>query len=136
MNKRFLRIISLCITLVLLFSLCACIKQNIQNVLIGGVEYSYSAYSDSFQVVNITLSAGKRVKIPETLMGKPVTGIRMSYRLFKLPNVVEELILPESITDIDRNVYEDCAKLVYNEYENGLYLGTESNPYFAFIKPK
>lgn len=136
MNKRFLRTISLCITLVLLFSLCGCIKQNIQNVLIGGVEYSYSAYSDSFQVVNITLSAGKRVKIPETLMGKPVTGIRMSYRLFKLPNVVEELILPESITDIDRNVYEDCAKLVYNEYENGLYLGTESNPYFAFIKPK
>lgn len=136
MNKIFLRTISLCITLVLLFSLCGCIKQNIQNVLIGGVEYSYSAYSDSFQVVNITLSAGKRVKIPETLMGKPVTGIRMSYRLFKLPNAVEELILPESITDIDRNVYEDCAKLVYNEYENGLYLGTESNPYFAFIKPK
>ena len=72
MNKIFLRTISLCITLVLLFSLCGCIKQNIQNVLIGGVEYSYSAYSDSFQVVNITLSAGKRVKIPETPLGERI----------------------------------------------------------------
>ena len=27
--------------------------------------------------------------------------------------------------------FDDCPNLIYNEYENGLYLGNESNPYYA-----
>ena len=44
------------------------------------------------------------------------------------------IILPKSITHINRNVFDRCNKLVYNEFDSALYLGTTDNPYFALIK--
>ncbi|MBO5660709.1 MAG: leucine-rich repeat domain-containing protein, partial [Bacteroidaceae bacterium] len=73
--------------------------------------------------------------------------------------LLEEIHLPDSLTHIDDNVFHDCSSLVnvripesvmyigkdafagsdavaYNEYEDGYYLGNESNPYKALIKVK
>jgi len=73
--------------------------------------------------------------------------------------LLEEIYLPDSLVHIDDNVFHDCSSLVnvripesvmyigkdvfagagavaYNEYEDGYYLGNESNPYKALIKVK
>ncbi len=41
-----------------------------------------------------------------------------------------------SVTSIGRNAFYDCKSLVYNEYDNGYYLGNEENPYVVLIKAK
>ncbi len=47
-----------------------------------------------------------------------------------------KVILPDSITSIGNNAFNGCISLKYTEFENGLYLGNEENPYFALIKAK
>lgn len=40
------------------------------------------------------------------------------------------------IEEIDSTAFNYCSKLHYNEYGNGLYLGTSSNPYIALLGTK
>ena len=46
------------------------------------------------------------------------------------------ITIPESVTSIGDGAFSKCSSLQYNEYENGLYLGNETNPYLALIKAK
>jgi hypothetical protein len=38
------------------------------------------------------------------------------------------------VTDIGYEVFSGCSKLIYNIYDNGKYLGNETNPYLVFVK--
>ena len=40
------------------------------------------------------------------------------------------------VTSIGYAAFEGCTSLQYNEYNNGLYLGSTENPYVVFIKTK
>ncbi len=40
------------------------------------------------------------------------------------------------LTGLNKGAFNDCNELVYNEYDNALYLGNSSNPYIALIKGK
>ena len=44
--------------------------------------------------------------------------------------------IPDSVTFIDEYAFDDCGNLKYNEYENGLYLGNDNNPYVVLVKAK
>ncbi len=46
------------------------------------------------------------------------------------------IYLPESVTSIGRSVFYGCTALQYNEYENALYLGNETNPYVVLVEVK
>ena len=46
------------------------------------------------------------------------------------------ITIPQSVTDIGFNAFANCTSLVYNEYDNGYYLGNEDNPYLVFVKAK
>ena len=46
---------------------------------------------------------------------------------------LSEIFLPETIISIGRNAFEGCDGLIYNKYEGGCYLGSQSNPYLALI---
>ena len=46
------------------------------------------------------------------------------------------VVIPDSVTSIGGSAFNDCNELVYNEYDNALYLGNSSNPYIALIKGK
>ena len=46
------------------------------------------------------------------------------------------IVIPNSVTIIGNNAFNNCDKLSYNENENGLYLGNESNPYFVLLDTK
>lgn len=47
---------------------------------------------------------------------------------------LETINLPASTEHIGSFAFSECSSLKLNKYENGLYLGKEGNPYFAFIR--
>ena len=46
------------------------------------------------------------------------------------------ITIPDSVTSIGEDAFFNCENLIYNEYQNGLYLGNKNNPYYALIKVK
>lgn len=46
------------------------------------------------------------------------------------------IVIPDSITSIGIYVFDRCSGLIFNEYDNGLYLGNENNPYLVLVKAK
>lgn len=129
MKKYVIKILFVIFISVLALSSCSNTKTQ------DGIEFF--AGNPAFQGVrDITVWAGKHVVIPAEYDGLPVKSLGDESR-FKIPSVYETLVLPETIEMIDRDFYENASKkLKYNEYGNGLYLGTANNPYFAFVKPK
>ncbi len=49
---------------------------------------------------------------------------------------IERISIPSSIESIGEDAFNYCYKLVYNEYDNGYYLGNEQNPYVVLIEAK
>lgn len=59
------------------------------------------------------------------------TKFIMDYAFYKC-NSLENISLPSSLVQIQDQAFSGCSSLKYNEYENGLYLGNETNKYLAF----
>lgn len=57
-----------------------------------------------------------------------------NYQFYGSP--IESVCLSRSLQTIGEEAFDNCNNLQYNEFENGLYLGNEENPYLVFIKPK
>ena len=95
------------------------------------------------------------VIIPDTIGGKPVVAIgtdafqdQLTLKSVTLPDSVtriefgaffrcvalESVNLGRGIREIDALVFSHCDKLIYNEYENGSYLGSSDNPYLALVR--
>lgn len=49
---------------------------------------------------------------------------------------LENISVPESIETIGHSIFEDAENIKYNEYDNGLYVGNETNKYTVFVKAK
>lgn len=47
---------------------------------------------------------------------------------------LKNIKIPSSVTDIGFSVFEECDKLIFNKYDNGLYLGNNENPYVILVK--
>ena len=64
-------------------------------------------------------------------------GLRyMEIGAFLNCSALKKITLPDSFLGLTRTTFEGCDALEYNEYQNGLYLGTASNPYFALVHVK
>lgn len=97
----------------------------------------------------------KEYKVANMYFGLPVTSIAPN--AFANNTTIESISLPENIKTISANAFDgctslktvslpttltsisdtafnNCTALQYNEYENALYLGNESNPYLALMK--
>lgn len=55
---------------------------------------------------------------------------------FKYCIALKEMKIPETVTKIGDYAFIHCDSLNYNEYENGYYLGNDTNPYIVFVKAK
>jgi hypothetical protein len=70
----------------------------------------------------------KSVKLP-----KSITSI--DFMAFYDCEDLTSITIQNGVTNIGIDAFTDCDK-AFNVYDNGYYLGNESNPYYAFIKAK
>ncbi len=96
----------------------------------------------------------KEINIPSIHNGEPVTIISnfgfsgcTNLTSIKIPNSITiidnnafmgcenltSIEIPESVTSIGKSAFSFCSNLNFNEYNNGLYLGNNENPYLALI---
>ena len=55
---------------------------------------------------------------------------------FRSCTSLTDIVIPNTVTSIGIAPFFECDKLKYNEYDNGMYLGNEENPYLFFVKVK
>ena len=95
------------------------------------IKYAYipngvtSIHTDAFS----DCSSIETVTIPDS-----VTSIGVA--AFKTCSSLTSIIIPDSVSFLGDYAFYDCPSLHYNEYDNALYLGNESNPYLCLIKAK
>lgn len=70
--------------------------------------------------------------IPAYYQGSPVKAIGVA-ALRDITNL-KTVILPDTMRIIGVNVFMGCNQIEYNFYGGALYLGTQTNPYFALIR--
>ncbi|MCM1160418.1 MAG: leucine-rich repeat domain-containing protein [Roseburia sp.] len=74
--------------------------------------YSYEQIEDKDEIKIIQyLAAGERVKVPEVIEGLPVTVIGRG--AFENHKETEEIILPDTIEEIQEKAFAGCEKLSY-----------------------
>lgn len=60
----------------------------------------------------------------------------INHRAFFFHENITTVSIPESVTRVGGWAFTGCNKLVYNEYDNALYLGNSENPYLCLVKEK
>lgn len=73
-----------------------------------------------------------QLTIPAYHNGLPVKKI--GNNAFRDGEALLTVILPETLTEIEKDVFDGAHDLQYNVYGGALYLGTADNPYFALIR--
>ncbi len=129
-----------------------------------GLAYTLSKDETHYLVSGLGECTDTKIVIPATYNNRPVLGIsegnsQLGAGAFEGCPTLESIVLPEgattigaaafascrnlvrvsipdSITFIQETAFNGCAALVYNEYENGKYLGNKTNPYAVLMKAK
>ena len=114
--------------------------------LIACEDSNYTATSENLVFISngdgtCSVIAGDNDKIYETThviipeespLGDKVTSI--GENAFVGYGNLEKVTIPDSMINIDQTAFMYCHKIKYNQYDNGLYLGNEDNPFVLFVK--
>ncbi len=114
----------------------------------------YYKVEDGEATITLYVGEDEHVVVPESLDGNPVVAIGRDafyacdrVRSVTLPDSVasigsesfgychalERVNLGNGIREIDQYAFYDSEGMVFNEYENGYYLGNEETPFLALI---
>ena len=97
-------------------------------------EYSNALYLGNASNPYVALIKAKNTSITTCTINSN-TKVIANYA-FSNCSKLTSVTIPDSVTTIGSSAFSGCSKLQYNEYDNALYLGNESNPYLALIKAK
>ena len=100
-------------------------KDGIQYKVLNGKEVSVakSNYSGTITLTN-TITAGNTFSVTS-----------VEYDAFVDNSEIRSLILSDNVTSV-ACPFTNCPNFQFNEYDNGLYIGTATNPYKFLIKVK
>ena len=120
----------------------------------GILTFERNETADGYIVSACPQTAGGNLTIPATYNGLPVVGIGVkafkncaSLTSVRVPDSVTvidwdsfsgctaltSINIPDGITLIGSGAFYGCGNLTYNTYDNGKYLGSDTNPYLALI---
>ncbi len=118
------------------------------------IQYAYNG--SGYTVVGI-YSSKEHITILDEYNGLPVTSVDddalygcNTITSLTIGNNVQEIgnyafgsctslvnvSVPNSVTSLGNSVFNNCTELLYNEYDNGCYLGNSDNPYLVLVKAK
>ncbi len=97
-----------------------------------GLEFILSDDGKSYIVAGIGTCTDSDIIIPSTYMNLPVTII--GKYAFRGCTTLNSISIPNSITTVYRNSFDDCTSLQKNKYNNAYYIGNENNPYLILIE--
>ncbi len=110
-----------------------CIIETASKTLIVGCKSSI--IPDNGSVTSIGYDAFSHCSgLTNVIIPNSVTSIKQ-YAFYGCNGLIS-ITIPDSVTSIGNYAFDYCDNLQYNEYDNGLYLGNENNPYYALIKAK
>ena len=111
----------------------SCGETESQTEESSGLVYSYYDDTKTCQMNGLGECKDTKLVIPRSTNGYEVKSIYFyGDDAAEAINAVTEIVLHDGI----EYVFVDRFKnLKFNEYENGKYLGTSDNPYYAFIDP-
>ena len=107
-------------------------KDNPYRVLIGIIMRNASflpIHEDTKVIADWALESTNLIEI---IIPDGLTHINEG--AFMYNSSLVSVTIPDSVIEIGAHVFEGCNRLVYNVYDNGYYLGNESNPYRVFVK--
>ena len=99
----------------------------------GAPWYQYRSDIRKINIGNGVTSIGEYafencVMLLDIVVPEGVTSI--GNRAFSGCTALAEITIPDSITSIGDDVFSGCDFLEFNAYDNALYLGNETNPYY------
>ena len=112
----------------------------------NGIVFQYMPKAKSYKVIGLEKTKPSRllyqegvkegengieVEIPDEIDGEGVTGI--ADEAFAGEDVTS-ITLPDALEDIGNDIVDYSDKFEFNEYENGLYIGSSENPYLSLAK--
>lgn len=61
---------------------------------------------------------------------------KLGYNLFGACTNLKTVSMPDSLITVEGMLFGSCPALQYNEYDGGLYIGNENNPYVMLVSVK
>ncbi len=157
MKKKILVLVIFMLSLCLALLSCSSDKEEEENGS-EGLEYELSSDGKSYIVKGIGSCQDKDLVIPGMYNSLPVTAIgenafsdNMTITSVKLPsglksighgafyccyNLAGKIVLPNNEITVGDFAFEGCSGLIYNSYDNGLYLGSSEKPYLVLMQAK
>lgn len=100
----------------------------------NGLAYELNEDEASYTVTGYGNVKSTDIIIPALYDGRPVT--RIKERAFVGYSKLKNIIIPDTVYYVGDDAFLGCNSLVYNEYNNAYYIGSNSNLYLILIKAK
>ena len=108
------------------------------------IEIYENAFKDCTNIISVSIPSSVVTIGTEAFSGcisletvsitEGLTGIQS--KAFYNCDSLKQINIPNSIENISKDSFEDCDNLKYNEFNNGIYLGNQSNPYVVLMTAK
>ncbi len=79
------------------------------------------------------LAFGECTALSELTLSKNLVSIGDS--AFFGCSALTQFVIPSTVEHVGDDAFSGCNNLQYNSYEDGLYLGSDTQPYLVFVKP-